>query len=105
MGKPGSWWWSAARAEIDQRARDARLKLEQVERLLKLPAPPAQSAPTRALDQRVLRFFRGGCVQTGSTRTWPGPRYGRARPIPTDICDAVHRLTAVTGGARPPSPA
>ena len=107
MFKPDSWWWSAARAEIDQRARDARLRLEQLERLLKLPAPrPAQSAPRRMLDQRVLRFFRGGCVQAGSTRATPaGPRYAQALPFPTDICDAVSRFTAAGGFARPRSPA
>ena len=46
---------SASRIEIDQRARDARLRLEQIERLL---APPAAVAASCA--RRVLRPFSFG---------------------------------------------
>jgi hypothetical protein len=106
MVKPEFWWWSAARAEIDQRAREARLRLEHLERLLISRVLPTQSGPSQVLHQRGLRFFRGGCVQTRSTKVAPpGPRYGQPRPIPTDFCIAVNRSTGIgsTGGPRSPA--
>ena len=94
MLSPDLWWSNAARVEIDHRARDARFRLEHLEGLL----------ATRALHRRGLRFFRGGCVQNRSTKMAPpGPRYGQAGPIPTEICIAVKRLTAIAGPARPRS--
>jgi hypothetical protein len=105
MLRPDLWWRSAARVEIDHRAREARLRLEHLERLLILRLLPT-SWPRRVFDRRGLRFFRGGCVQRRSTKMAPaGPRYGQARPIPTEICVAVNRLTAIGGTARPRSPA
>ena len=106
MLRPDLWWWDAARVEVDHRARDARLRLEHLERLLISRVLPTRSWPRRVFDPRGLRFFRGGCVQSRSTRMAPpGPRYGQARPIPTEICVAVNRLTAIGGMARPRSPA
>jgi len=106
MLKPEHWWWNAARVEIDQRARDARLQLEHLERLLISRVLPTRSRPDRLLDRRGLRFFRGGCVQTRSTKVAPpGPRHGQARPIQTETCVAVKRLTALGGVPRPRSPA
>jgi hypothetical protein len=100
------WWWSAARVEIDHRAREARLRLEHLERLLILRVLPTRSWPRRLLQRRALRFFRGGCVQGRSTKMAPlGPRYGQPRPIPIEICVAVTRLTTIGGAARPRSPA
>ena len=82
MVKPDFWWWGAARAEIDQRAREARLRLEHLERLLILRVLPT-SRPRRGFDRRGLRFFRGRCVQSRSVKMAPpGPRYGQPRPIP-----------------------
>ena len=105
MVKPEFWWWGAARAEIDQRAREARLQLEHLERLLILRVLPT-SRPKRVFHRRGLRFFRGGCVQTRSTKVAPpGPRHGQARPIQTETCVAVKRLTALGGVPRPRSPA
>ena len=105
MLRPDLWWWNAARVEIDHRAREARLRLEHLERLLILRVLPV-SRPRRVFDRRGLRFFRGGCVQSRSTKVAPpGPRYGQARPIPTEICVAVNKLTAIGGMARPRSPA
>ena len=99
------WWWSAARVEIDHRAREARLRLEHLEMLLLSRVLPT-SRPRRVLDRRGLRFFRGGCVQSRSTKMAPpGPRYGQPRPIPTDVCIAVNRLTGIGSTARPRSPA
>jgi len=105
MFRPDLWWWNAARVEIDYRARDARLRLEHLERLLILRVPPA-SRPRRTLDRRGLRFFRAGCVRGQSTKVAPpGPRYGQPRPMPTDTCIAVNRLTAIGGAPRPRRPA
>ena len=105
MLRPDLWSWSAARVEIDHRAREARLRLEQIERLLILRVSPT-SRPRRALDRRGLRFFRAGCVRGQSTKVAPpGPRYGQPRPTPTDTCIAVNRLTAIGVAPRPRSPA
>ena len=92
MLKPDLWWWNAARVEIDHRAREARLRLEHLERLLIMRVLPT-SRPRRVLPRRGLRFFRGGCVQGRSTRVAPpGPRCGHARHIPTEVCIAVGYL-------------
>jgi hypothetical protein len=96
---------SAARAEIDHRAREARLRLEHLERLWVVRVLPT-SRPKRVFDRRGLRFFSGGCVQNRSTKMAPpGPWSGQARPLPTEICVAVNRLTATGGMARPRGPA
>jgi len=106
MLRPNHGWWSAARAEIDDRAREARLRLEHLERLLISRVLPTQSGPRQVLHRRGLRFFRGGCAQTRSTKMAPpGPRYGQARPLPTEICVALNRLTTIGGATRPRSPA
>jgi hypothetical protein len=105
MFKPDLSRWSAARVEIDHRAREARLQLERIERLLILRVLPTQSRPRRMLDRRGLLFFRGGCVQTRSAKPAPpGPWHDQTRHIPTDICVAVTRLTTM-GAGRPRSPA
>ena len=72
MLRPDLWWWNAARVEIDHRAREARLRLEHLERLLILRVLPA-SRPRRVFDRRGLRFFRGG------VRTKPIDENGSAR--------------------------
>ena len=105
MFRPDFCSRDAPRVEIDYRAREARLRLEHLERLLILRVLPT-SRPKRVLDRRGLRFFSGGCVQNRSTKIAPPGRwYGQARPIPTEICAAVNRLTAIGGTARPRSPA
>ena len=91
MLKPEHLWWSAARVEIDQRARDARLRLEHLERLLILRVLPT-SRPKRVFHRRGLRFFRGGCVQTRSTRVLPPGLWRRQTcPIPIEVCIAARR--------------
>ena len=78
---------------------------EQLERPLKLRVLPT-SRPRQVFDRRGLRFFRGRCVQNRSTKMAPpGPRYGQAGAIPTEICITVKRLTTLGGPARPRSPA
>ena len=93
-------WWSAARVEIDHRAREARLGLEHLERLLILRVLPTPSQPKRALDRRGLRFFRGGCAQTRSTRmAHSGPRRRRESPIPTEVFIAAGGAPVVVRAA------
>ena len=78
MLKTEHWWWNAARVEIDQRARDARLQLEHLERLFKVRLLPTQ------------RFFRGGCVQSRATKVAPpGPLRRHTRHFPTEACIAA----------------
>jgi hypothetical protein len=90
MLRPDFWWWSAARAEIDHRAREARLGLEHLERLLVSRVAPTRSARKQVPDGQVLRFFRGGCVQDGqTTMAPPGRRRGQARHFPTEVCIAA----------------
>ena len=91
MFGPDHGWWSAARVEIDHRAREARLRLEQLERLLISRVLPTRSQPKRMLDRRGLRFFRGGCVQTRSTKLAPGRRRRQTCPIPIEVCIAARR--------------
>ena len=106
MWRPDLWSLSAARVEIDHRAREARLRLEQIERLLISRVLPERAQPRPMPQRRGLRFFRGGCVQTRSTKMAPpSPRYGQARPLPTEICVALNRLTTIGGATRPRSPA
>jgi hypothetical protein len=92
MLKPEHWWWNAARVEIDQRARDARLRLEQIERLLISGVLPTRPLPRPMPRRRGLRFFRGGCVQTRSTRVLPPGLWRRQTcPIPIEVCIAARR--------------
>jgi len=91
MWRPDFWSWSAARVEIDYRAREARLRLEQIERLL-ISRVLAERAQPRSMPQRRgLRFFRGGCVQTRSTKLAPGRRRRQTCPIPIEVCIAARR--------------
>jgi len=92
MWRPDLWSWSAARAEIDHRARETRLRLEQIERLLISRVLPERARPRPMPQRRGLRFFRGGCVQSRSTRVAPlGPRRRQTRPIPIEVCIAARR--------------
>ena len=77
MLKPEHLWWSAARVEIDQRARDARLRLEHLERLLILRVLPT-SRPKRVFHRRGLRFFRGGAFKTARQK-WLRPAHGTVK--------------------------
>ena len=106
MLRPDLPWWSAARVEIDHRAREARLGLERLERLLILRVLPTRSGLRRVLNPRGLSFFRGGCVESRSTKAAPpgGLQRHQASHLPTEICVAVARLTANGDTARPRSP-
>jgi hypothetical protein len=86
------WCWSATRVEIDHRAREARLRLEHLERLLISRVLPT-SQPRRVFDRRGLRFFRAGCVRGRSTKVAPtGPRRGHTHHFPIEVCVALNRL-------------
>jgi len=91
MSRTDLWWWSAARVEIDQRAREARLRFEQLERMLRLRGRPTRSSPRRVLyRRRGLGFFSGRRVQSRSAKVTPtGPRCRQARHIPTEVCVAA----------------
>ena len=90
MLKTEHWWWNAARVEIDQRARDARLQLEHLERLFKVRLLPTRWLPRLGLDRRGPRFFRGGCVQSRAAKVAPpGPRRRHTRHFPTEACIAA----------------
>jgi len=69
---------SASRVEIDQRARDARLRLEQIERLVVLRA-----AVTASWLRRVLYLFSFGRRGGGSrTSRIEGPLNNRRPRMP-----------------------
>jgi hypothetical protein len=97
------WRWSATRVEIDHRAREARLRLEQLERLLMLRLLPTRSWLRRAPH---FRSPSGGNMQSRSEPVDPiGPRSRNSRHIETEIYAAVSSLAAIGGMARPSSPA
>jgi hypothetical protein len=91
MLRPDLSWWSAARAEIDQRARETRLRLEQLERLLISRVVPTQGSPGQLDHRRGPRFFRGGRAQSRSAKITPTGmrRRPRSRDIPTEACIAA----------------
>ncbi len=68
MLRTNLWNKSVPRVELDQRARDARLRLEQLERLL---APRAAAA--RSWLRRVVCLFSFGSA-TAREETEPGGR-------------------------------
>ena len=89
MLRPDLSWWSAARAEIDQRARETRLRLEQLERLLISRVLPTQGSPGQLDHRRGPRFFRGGRTQSRSAKITP-PACGGA------LDRAISRLRPVS---------
>jgi hypothetical protein len=79
---------SAARVELDQRSREARLRLERIERLLAARLLPKQSLLRRVLYYLRSRIYAGEQVGGGSTRatlTGRRPRQGRKMPDETGL--------------------
>ena len=76
MPRTDLWRTSATRVEVDSRSREARLQLEQAQRVL---APPTQSWLSRMYNRFGLRLFGGGRVEGRSA----GARDGEVRDIPT----------------------
>jgi hypothetical protein len=90
MLRPDLSWWSATRVEIDQRARETRLRLEHLERLLISRVLPTRSWPDQLDYRRGPRFFRGGRVQNRSPKITPtGMRRPQSRDFPTEACVAA----------------
>ena len=85
---PRSDWvqLSAPRVELDQRSREARLRLEHAERLLVVRPLPKQSLLRRVLRRLGLRIYVGEHVAGQSGRaplTRGQPRQGRRMPSET----------------------
>ena len=91
MLRPDLSWWSGARVEIDQRARETRLRLEHLERLLISRVLPTPSSPGQLDYRRGPRFFRGGRTQNRSAKITPiGMRQRpRSRDISTEASIAA----------------
>jgi hypothetical protein len=91
MLRPDLWWWSAARVEIDHRARETRLRLEHLERLLISRVLPTRALPGQLDYRRGPRFFRGGRVPSRSAKITPTGMRRRppSRDIPTEACIAA----------------
>jgi hypothetical protein len=90
------WWPSATRVEVDQRSREARLRLEHLERLLTLRMLPAQIWLRRVLCRLGLRIFGFGerleVRSPDTTLTGPPPR--QQPEIPAEISVAARSLYA-----------
>ncbi len=100
MSRIDLWRWSATRVEIDHRAREARLRLEHLERLLIMGALPAQSWVSRILYRREGRFFGGGRMLDRSTKIdSTGAEHREARHIPAALCGAMSGLALAVRGA------
>jgi len=84
---------SATRAELDQRSREARLRLERIERLLAV-----RSVPRPSLLRRVLRRF-GSRISTGQQVE------GRSASATGRRARPDRRIRAGSGGAAGSFPA
>jgi hypothetical protein len=89
MSRIDLWRWSATRVEIDHRSREARLRLERLERLLIMRALPTQSWVRRVLYRRATRFLAGGRLLSRSSKDPAGTRRREVRCILTEMCDAT----------------
>ena len=76
MPRTDLWRTSATRVEVDSRSREARLQLEQAQRVLALPT---QSWLSRMYNRFGLRLFGGGRAEGQSAVA----RDGKARGVPT----------------------
>ena len=104
MSRIDLWRRSAARVEIDHRAREARLRLEHLERLLIMRALPTRPWVRRVLYRRGLGFFDGGRVLGRSSEIDPaGTRRGEGRSPTTEW--ALSAKAAIGGMVRGPSAA
>lgn len=107
MSRTDFWRWSATRVEIDHRAREARLRLDRLERLLMLRLLPTRPWLIRLPYMRGSRSVDGGRLQSRSDSIdQSGTQLRRPRRFPADICcTAVSGLAAFDGMPRPRSPA
>jgi hypothetical protein len=91
MLRANLWNKSVSRVELDQRARDARLRLERIERLLVLRA-----AMTNSWLRRVLWLFSFGKPGEGSrarrtrgTLSNQRPRLPQIREVWLEVCACI----------------
>jgi hypothetical protein len=106
MSRTDFWRWSATRIEIDHRAREARLRLDRLERLLMLRLTSTRPWPKGLSHPRGLRSFSGEGIQSRPERVDPTGAWRRhSRQLLTEICAAMNRLTVIDGMARPHSTA
>lgn len=87
MPRNSSWNWGLSRAEIDQRSREARLRLERMERLL-VPYVVARQPRLR----RLLSLLYGGRPQTSGI----GKPLNDQRPSCIPAILEVRRLEALS---------
>jgi hypothetical protein len=87
---------SVSRAELDQRARDARLRLERIERLLVLRA-----AVTNSWLRRVLWLFSFGRSGEGSRARRTRGTLSNQRPRLPQIQEVVLEVCACIGACAP----
>jgi hypothetical protein len=80
---------SAPRAELDQRSREARLRLERVERLLVVRLLPKQSLLRRVLRCLGLRIYTGQQIGGRSAKASSSDKRSRQR----------HQMPGESGGA------
>src|SRR5258708_39783410 len=100
MSRTDLWWWSATRVEIDHRSREARRRLEHLERLLIMRALPTQSWLRRVLYRRDGRFFSGARMLDRSTKIdSTGAAHPEARHNPGALFGAVSGLAPAVGAA------
>ena len=86
---------SAPRAELDQRSREARLRLEQVERLLVVRPLPRQSLVRRVVHCFRSRIYVGERIEGRSADpTLSGTHSGRASQTPRETNSATGGLPA-----------
>ena len=81
---------SAPRAELDQRSRETRLRLEQVERLLVVRPLPRQSLLRRVVYCFRSRIYDGAPMEGRSTpATLSGMHPGRGSQTPGEMTSAA----------------
>jgi hypothetical protein len=92
---------SAPRAELDQRSRDARLRLEQVERLLVVRPWPRQSLLRRVVRCLRFRIYVGQIESRSTDGNLSGTYPERGRQTPSEKSSAAGNTPAARPGAWP----
>jgi hypothetical protein len=83
MRRANLWNQSVSRVELDQRARDARLRIERIERQLL-----ARAAGTRSLLGRLL-YLRSGVFASASRESRPRGPLSNRRPSRTPTIHGI----------------
>jgi hypothetical protein len=102
MPRPDLLEQSAPRVELDQRSREARLRLEHVERLLVVRPSPRQSLLKRVLHCLGSRIYIGEKGQGGAANTMTSGRDGlRGVAKPGEASGAADSVPAASPFAPP----